>query len=190
QPSTVDACTPSRRAIWSTVALPAISSSTAACRSSTLRRPGRARTFASPVAGTSAATGTSAALAGACSCCLRGRFTVFAFSPDPRGDFQLLKCQPLDGEHRNDFSVKVFVYESTWLLPPKAPLSDDCRNGFVCSRWMHHGVWVQRRWKRLLWLQGFNRDLLASGRLYRRHSVPERSRSLAKRLFASRSRIR
>jgi len=72
-----------RRAIWSTVALPVITSNTACCRSSIVRRPRRARTSASPEARLSACSRTGATLSGSLCCCLRELSLLSALYPHP-----------------------------------------------------------------------------------------------------------
>jgi hypothetical protein len=83
QASTVEACTPRRRAIWSADTLPAIKSSTARCRSSTVRRPGRVLVSSSPRSSRSsfpaaAAAGLGSEAAGSC-----GGWAMAEPDPDP-----------------------------------------------------------------------------------------------------------
>ncbi len=103
QPSTVEPCTPRRRAIWSTVALLPNSSSTACCRSSTVRRPGRARTSGSPNRqvwcrfnrGCFTRLRGGRAFPGASHC--------RCFVTRSQGTSSFCMCQPLDGEHHDRY---------------------------------------------------------------------------------------
>lgn len=98
QPSTVDGSTPRRRAIWSTVALPDISSSTARWRSSTLRRPGRPRlsSSASPFSASSIGVlSVHSEVAVEFVFFLRGRrVTTALFLPESWTISDTRKCQP------------------------------------------------------------------------------------------------
>jgi|JI9StandDraft_1071089.scaffolds.fasta_scaffold197465_2 hypothetical protein len=68
---------PVAAAIGSTIAFLASTSRTARCSSSSVRRPGRARTSASPTAGSGAYSTAGSWAASCCSCCLRARLTVY-----------------------------------------------------------------------------------------------------------------
>ena len=93
--------TPKRIATWSTVALPPRSSSTARRRSSTVRRPGRPRTFSG--AGTAEPTTDFVTLSS---------FFTPNLLPDPLWDFRPEECQPRQGEHRTSLG---------WGSQPQSP---------------------------------------------------------------------